>query len=210
MSPVDKHEIYMAAGCPTNPEFTPYQIDRTADPLTPQQTKEAVNDLYNKNVLANYPKLQRHYADNTYKDQIYCLHSFVPSKTAVPDKDGVYGMIKFRGTFPTVDEADDRAANLIKNEDSFHTIYAGYVGKPFPLLVSSKYSKDIKEIDIRKKAVETISEDMKSKREQEVNKGLEEALNEFLVKHQEWKIKVHYAENGGLTVLRKYKEVEEL
>ncbi len=40
-----------------------------------------------------------------------------------PNKYGVYGFAKIRGTFANVDESDQRALELIQKHDSVHKIY---------------------------------------------------------------------------------------
>jgi hypothetical protein len=76
-------------------------------------------------------------------------------------------MLKVRGTFATQDEADLKAESLIRNVDSFHSIYHTYVGRPFPLAATKKYICETKDIDIKKKVVETTSEEVRKKREEE-------------------------------------------
>jgi hypothetical protein len=91
----------------------------------------------------------------------------VPSSGATPDKDGVYGMIKVRGVFATENEANVRAEFLIRNNDSYHTIYHSIVGRPIPLSHNSKYVADTVEIDLNKKVTSTMKEDMKEKKEKD-------------------------------------------
>ena len=65
-------------------------------------------------------------------------------------------------------EANQRAEWLIRNVDSYHTIHTSYSGRPFPLCSDTrKFVKETNEVDIRKKTVETISEEIKSKKEEE-------------------------------------------
>src|SRR3990170_4868194 len=85
-----------------------YEMDMYAPFLTTQETKDAVNDLVSSENLKRYPAVDRFYKDPQYKDQVYCLHSFYPSKGATPDKDGVYGMFKCRGTFSNEMEMNQR------------------------------------------------------------------------------------------------------
>ena len=99
--------------------------------------------------------------------------SFVPSKGATPDKDGVYGFMKSRGNYATEIEANERSEFLIRNVDSYHGIFTCYVGRPFPITIDPKYAANIDEIDIRKKMTETISENVHAKRMQE-KKDMEE------------------------------------
>jgi hypothetical protein len=42
---------------------------------------------------------------------------------------------------------------------------------------------------------------------EEITRGLWPALEEFLAAHQEWEIAEHYANNNGLTVLRRKEQV---
>ena len=135
--------------------------------LTPEETRNATQDLVSKDIIRTYPSSERTFADPTIAGQKLCLVSFVPSVDAVPDKDGVYGMIKVRGSYDTEEEADDRAELLIRTVDSYHKIFTAFVGKPFPATTSSKWSADTNEIDIKKKVTEVISKDIKRQRMEE-------------------------------------------
>jgi len=137
------------------------------DDLTPEETRTATQDLVNKQVIRTYPSSERTFADPSIPGQKLCLVSFVPSVDAVPDKDGVYGMIKVRGSYDNEEEADDRAELLIRTVDSYHKIFTAFVGKPFPATTSSKWSADTNEIDIKKKVTEVISKDIKRQRMEE-------------------------------------------
>jgi hypothetical protein len=75
--------------------------------------------------------------------------------------------MKIRGNYATQQEASERSEYLIRNVDSYHTIYQAYVGRPFPITVDPKYAGKVDVIDIRKKATEIISEDVKAKRNEE-------------------------------------------
>jgi hypothetical protein len=131
--------------------------------LTDEEQQAAIKTLLDSSVTDQFPKVDRFYADPIHLNQQYCLHSFVPTQGAQPDSEGVYGFIKCRGTFATADEANQRAEWLIRNADSYHSIQTAYVGRPFPLF-KGDYIKETHEVDIRKKAVETISEDIKQKK----------------------------------------------
>ena len=136
-------------------------------PLTRDQVKIALTDLVNVDVLNKYPKLERAYVDPALTNQVYSLHSFVPSIGAKPDKDGIYGMIKFRGSFATAQDSFRRAEFLIKNVDSYHKIYTGYVGRPFPATVSEKYSKEEKKVELKKDIQDITSKNiLKQKRDE--------------------------------------------
>lgn len=152
---------------------SPSDKDKTAatainrDTLNETQSTQAVKELVVKDFLSKFPRYDRLYADPTIPNQTVCLHSFVPSKGATPDKDGVYGMIKVRGIFATEQEADQRSEFLIKNNDSYHKIYQSYVGRPIPLSHNSKYVSDTKEIDLTNKVTKVMAEDVKEKKQKE-------------------------------------------
>ena len=136
-------------------------------PLNQEQLSEAMNDLNDQSFL-KYPRVEKTYADPQIPSQLYSLHSFIPSKGSTPDKNGLYGMVKFRGSFATIQEANDRSEYLIRNVDSYNSILTGYVGRPFPLVVDNKkFCTETNEVDLNKKTDEAISKDIKSKRDEE-------------------------------------------
>lgn len=137
----------------------------STQPLTDEETKNAISSLHKD--VRTFPSVERVYTDPSIPMQNYCLVSFIPSKGATPDKHGIYGFAKVRGVYNTVDESDVRVDYLIRNVDSYHTIYTAKVGHPFPMTTTDKYSADHKEIDIRKQMSDSISSDVKSKRDEE-------------------------------------------
>ncbi len=120
-----------------------------------------------KDVLTKFPRVEKYYADPAIPGQLICLHSFVPAKGATPDADGVFGMVKCRGVFGTEKEADERAEFLVRNVDSYHSIYHSFVGRPFPLSRNSRWVADVNEIDLKKKVSENIDKDVQDKRAEE-------------------------------------------
>lgn len=150
-------------------------------PLNDEQAKNAFNELNNTAFVAKFPRIDRTYADPPPPLQRYGLISFIPAKGATPNQNGVYGYAKLRGNYETEIEANNRSEFLIRNVDSYHQIFHTYVGRPFPLTLSSKYSADVSEIDIRKDMAESISTQIKNKKQEEQNvmreiKEREEAL----------------------------------
>ena len=123
--------------------------------------------MNNTAIIEKFRKEDRLYADPVIFNQNIGLFSFVPAKNATPNSNGVYGFIKLRGNFSSPLEANQKSEELIRNVDSYHQIYHCYVGKPCPLTLSSKYSAEVSEIDIRKEATEAISSSIKSKKEDE-------------------------------------------
>lgn len=125
--------------------------------------KSQNNDTYTK----KFPRVERRYADPPINLQNIGLISFVPAKGAKPNDNGVYGFAKIRGNYATETEANERAEYLIRYVDSYHQIYHCYVGRPFPLTTTSKYSAETTEIDLKKEMTETISNNIKNKKLEE-------------------------------------------
>ena len=144
-----------------------YRSDVGAPPLIEEQVNDAMVALNNTSLVDKFPRVERQFADPPIPLQTYGLMSFVPSKGASPDKDGVYGFMKLRGNYATQQESNDRAEYLSRNVDSYHQIFHAYVGRPFPITLDPKYCAKTEEINIRQKATETISEDVKAKRDKE-------------------------------------------
>lgn len=160
----------------TSPADKPAEIPKYIPTLGVQMNDEQVSEAINTlviNELPKFPRVEKKFSDPPIPGQSICIHSFVPSKGATPDKDGIYGMVKFRGAFATEREAMEHSENIIRNVDSYHSLYFSYMGRPFPLSRESKYVADVTEIDIRKKTDEVINEDVKRKREDE-RKSVEE------------------------------------
>lgn len=153
-----------------------------APSLTEQEVKDAMSDLNVTSYVHKFPRFEKFYADPQLQNQNYALISFVPAKGATPDQDGVYGMLKVRGTFATEDESMLRAEHIIRNCDSYHSIYNTYVGRPFPLCANKKYITDTTEVEIKKKIVETTSTEIRKKREEErqTMKEIQEREKELL------------------------------
>lgn len=136
-------------------------------PLNDSQTEEAFKELNNTDFTDKFPKVERTYADPPPPLQRIGLVSFTPAKGAKPNKNGVYGFAKLRGNYQTEIEASQRAEFLIRNVDSYHQIFHTYVGRPFPITSSSKYSAETDEIDIRKEMASNISANIKKKKMEE-------------------------------------------
>lgn len=86
--------------------------------------------------------------------QKFCLHSFTPAPGATPDPDGVFGIVRFRGSFMTEHEADEWAGKLLRDVDSNTGVgvYVGYVGRDFPLTAQSlDFVPEVREHDLRQK-----------------------------------------------------------
>jgi hypothetical protein len=144
-----------------------WRPEQEIPPLTDQETKEAMKVLNNTDFVKKFPSVDRTYADPPIALQNIALLSFIPAKGATPNENGVFGFAKVRGTYATDVEANQRAEFLIRNVDSYHQLYHLYVGRPFPITSSSKYSAETAEVDIRKETTKVISENIKEEKNKE-------------------------------------------
>lgn len=146
----------------------PWRPAAAAPALTDKEADNAMEELNITSYIGlDFPRRDKSFVDPSIVNQVYSLFSFVPSKEAKPDKNGVYGYGKIRGCFATDIEANQRAEYIIRNVDSYHPIYHGFVGRPFPVTASSEYSAEVNEIDIKKQMTESISTDVKNKKLEE-------------------------------------------
>ena len=139
----------------------------SAPVLTENEGVEAMKELNVTSFVEKFPKVDRTYSDPAIPLQLYGLLSFVPAKGATPNEKGIYGFAKLRGNYATEIESNQRAEYIIRNVDSFHKIFHTYVGRPFPLTESSDYSAELSEIDIRKQTAESISANIREKKQEE-------------------------------------------
>lgn len=144
-----------------------WRPEQGAPPLTEQEVDNAMSELNVTAFVEKFPRKDRTYADPPPPLQKIGLVSFVPAKGATPNDNGVYGYAKLRGNYDTGAEADQRAEFLVRNVDSYHSIFHCYVGRPFPLTESSKYSEETTEIDIRRQTAESVSSSIKEKKQRE-------------------------------------------
>ena len=144
-----------------------YKGDQGAPQLTESEVQSAMNSLNNTSFVDKFPKVERRYADPSISLQTIGLISWVPAKGATPNEQGIYGFAKLRGNFATEIEANERAEYIIRNVDSYHQIYHSYVGRPFPLTNNPKFVAEVSEVDIRKNTTESISNNIKNKKDEE-------------------------------------------
>ena len=131
--------------------------------LTDEETDKAMKELFNPSFAnLDFPRVMRTRIDPPLAQQNFCVFTFTPSVGAQPDKDGCYGALRIRGTFPSVQDAEEWSENLVRNVDSYHENMVGFVGRDFPLTADSKYCTKTKEDDIRMKL-----DNIKQQREQE-------------------------------------------
>ena len=150
-----------------------FKLDEAKEPLTVEETKQAMAALNNNAYTRRFPNVERRYADPVIETQKIGLISFVPAKGATPNEKGIYGFAKLRGNYASEDDANDRAEYLVRNIDSYHQVYHTFVGRPFPLTVSSDYSAEVSQVDLQSEMTASIRDDIKKKREKE-QKAIEE------------------------------------
>ncbi len=144
-----------------------WRSDLGAPPLTEPEVREAMSALSNTDFIRKFPRLERRFADGPIPLQKIGLISFVPAKGAVPNADGMFGIAKLRGNYDNPIESSERAEIIIREGDSYHTIFHAYVGRPFPITASSKWSAETDEVDIQKAITTTVSADIKKKKKDE-------------------------------------------
>ena len=147
----------------------------TGPSLTQEEVTEAKSELVqNTFVRYKFPRVQRFRVDPPINQMnYYSMHSFTPSTGAKPDEDGCFGVLKFRGAFGTLEEADAWAEHLIRNVDSLHEIHIGYVGKEFPLTLDPLYFNETHEVNLKKKMDDVAKAHLKASREKE-NQDIEQ------------------------------------
>jgi hypothetical protein len=148
--------------------------------LTPTELKNAKKDL-----SVYYAQRETVYADPPYKNQAFCLFSWVPSENATPDENGVYGMMKFRGAFDSEDEMNTRAEFLVNHCDSFHRIYHAPIGRPLPITLKEEYVRDIKFAKQSSSDDDVIHTSVKKDQENEANVQKELHARMKIIKEEE-------------------------
>ena len=149
-------------------------LNQGAPKLSEEQVEEAKKQLINKSYInLEFPKVLRLRNDPPLAQQNYYLFTFRPAQGATPDKDGCFGVMKFRGAFPTPQEAEEWAEKIIRDVDSYNENLIGYVGREFPLTDSNKYCLTTKEVDVRTKLDTIARNSIKNQREQD-KKEMEE------------------------------------
>jgi hypothetical protein len=134
--------------------------------LTNQEYKAATSLKTKDFISLEFPRTMKLHTDPPLPGQYVSLVTFIPSKQAVPDPEGCYGVMKIRGVFDNVNKADKYSEYLIRDHDSYGIYDFVWVGKPFPVMKdNSMYRLQTKEVDIRTKINNTIKEDLKEKKE---------------------------------------------
>lgn len=144
-------------------------VDATREPLNSEELTAAHQTLVHKDfVNLQFPKTRKVRSDPEIIGQKFALISFIPSTGATPDEDGCFGVAKIRGCFNTIEDADDKSDDLIRNFDSYAEIDVVYVGKEFPVMKNNEvYVKETREVDIRNIIDKTTRKYLEEKRNKE-------------------------------------------
>ena len=182
------------------------QSQPSSPDLTNEETSKALKSLLQKDYIQlDFPKRTKFRVDPHLPGQSFSLISFIPSRNARPDSQGCFGVLKVRGTFPNINEAERWAENLVRGYDSYSEIDITYVGKDFPIMAdNSIYCESTREIDVRKKIEDTIKENIKQKKEEEKKEieEIQERQNRLLNEHKETKQEEEYVDLDYYTQLR--------
>jgi hypothetical protein len=153
------------------------------DEKDPSLNDEELSEAKKALVSHNYPEIERSFYDPELKNgQKFCLHSFYPSSGATPDEDGIYGMLKCRGVFKTVEKAEEYSEDLIRNVDSKHVIHISKIGRPFPMCDDEKeYAKNTVRVDLQQKVTKELRKELKEKNDTEKREMMEMKEREKLL-----------------------------
>jgi Family of unknown function (DUF5832) len=143
--------------------------DPSREPLTEEQMKLASVGCKNRAFMTlDFPRKAKFRVDPPINGQSIGLISFYPSKNAVPDADGCFGVLKIRGNFPTMRDADNMADTLVRYHDTLSEIDFVHVGRDFPLFINNDmYTKVTREIDIQKTVDDNVRYNKKQQQERE-------------------------------------------
>lgn len=148
--------------------FSELEVDPTTSNLTKVEYKDAKQELIKDSfVKFKFPRIYKSRIDPQINGQHLSLHSFIPAKGAIPDKDGVFGIFKNRGNFNSINEANEHCELLIRTIDSVNEIFIGYVGKEFPLTLTSNWCQETREIDVKNKLDDIAKAKYQEQREKE-------------------------------------------
>lgn len=142
-------------------------IDKKRSDLSDEQVEAAKQELLRKDFInLEFPRTMKLGSDPPVNSQVYGLYSFIPAKGAKPDLQGSFGVIKLRGCYPTVEEAERWSEQIIRSVDTYAVIDMTWVGKPAPVMVNNEiYRGSTAEVDVRKVMDETQRAELKTKRE---------------------------------------------
>jgi hypothetical protein len=145
------------------------------DPLTEKQLGKAKMALWNARFTElEFPRTRKFRVDPPIPGQEFGIVSFAPSPWATPDRNGCFGVVKIRGNFSSLREAERYATMLMKKHDSYLEYDIVGVGKEFPIMVDTTvYTQETREVNI-KAMVDDISLSVLRQKKAENKRELEE------------------------------------
>jgi hypothetical protein len=111
-------------------------------PLSEDELDVAFKEMY----VSQYARVDRKFSDPEIRGQNYAIYSFNPTKGAQCDSDGLYGFIKVRGVFGRLEQAEEKARDLIKYF-SANKIFVAEVGNPTPLQNALSNGEHVEEVE---------------------------------------------------------------
>jgi hypothetical protein len=147
-------------------EINPTQIN-----LVKSESEDVNINIEEDEINSSFVRDRKYRTDPELMGQQIGLLSFIPSKGAISDSNGSFGVLKLRGNFATASEAERWCEMLIRDYDSYSINEITFVGKEHPLFVNrniykSEYlEEDLK--DIVTKIVKTYLKELEDKRKQE-------------------------------------------
>lgn len=112
-------------------------------------TEEQVEEAFKENVI-RFPRYEKLPVDPPLANQNFALFSF---KFLPKPVKGVYGFLKFRGSFPTEESWENHAKTIIRTVDSKHKIWPYKFGEWMPITTNEEFASDTLDV--------TQQEDMK-------------------------------------------------
>jgi len=135
--------------------------------LSDPALEDAKKELFSKRI-SKFQREMKSRIDPPINGQYFGLVSFIPSKGAIPDSDGCFGVMKFRGAFSNPSEAETWGEHLLREHDTTAEIDVVHIGKHFPICANNaEYCNTTREIDIRKKIDDTVKADIRAKKQEE-------------------------------------------
>ena len=138
-------------------------------PLDDNETKLAAASLIKK----PWRSVTRQTVDPPIMAQTFGLFSFVASGEQTRTKYNVFGTVKLRGNYATIEDAEAAAEEIVRRVDSNNHIFICRVGQSVPLTNQIKYTDNLKNVDLNE-VVEQTERDNQRARQQQERKNKEE------------------------------------
>ncbi len=167
--------------------------------------------------------------DRAPANQEYSIFTFMPSKGATPDSDGIYGFAKIRGCYPSSEEADSAAIQFVMEFDQLSDNLIIRTGTPFPITkcvgdfvnekdivrvdVSSQYKSSFRNAALeKKKADEEAKKQIKIREDSLLSKPEDDDVDEESKSLEEYstiRSKIAYQRNMIISMRENIKNLED-